>query len=125
MASLMPVVIFGGLLAFQCVLMGLFLMKELPGMDRELRELLGPLSRSWLFAIVSFAPMMLEIRENGIAYGGLRFLPWRAVTGYHWMDGKHGVRLTISSAKGKHVTVISPGDRDPVQRLLDAKQVSP
>ncbi len=135
---LMLVVIFGGLLAFQCVAMGPFLMKELPRFEREMELGLPPMA--WLIAIAVFAPLMLslvyalallwwrvtpmtlEIRENGIGFGGLRFLPWRAVTGYHWMDAKRGVRLTISSAAGKHVAVISPGDRDPVQRLLDAKR---
>jgi hypothetical protein len=68
--------------------------------------------------------LTLEIRENGIGMGGLRFIPWRTVTGYHWIDGKHGAVLTILCSSRKHVAVLSFDTRDAVQELLDAHVVS-
>ncbi len=67
--------------------------------------------------------LTLEIRENGIGTGGLRFIPWRTVTGYHLIDGKHGAVLTILCSSRKHVTVLSRDARDAVQELLDSHVV--
>ncbi|NQU21667.1 MAG: hypothetical protein HQ567_10315 [Candidatus Nealsonbacteria bacterium] len=130
-------VVFGGLLAFQCVILGPFVMEELPRIEPKMELGLPPMA--WLFAILTFAPlilalvhgfallwwrvtpMTLEIRENGIAYGGLKFLPWSKVTGYRWVEAKYAVQLTITSTAGKRVTAISFAERDAVQSLLDGK----
>jgi hypothetical protein len=137
MLWLMLAVVFGGLLAGQCVAMG-HLFKGMPGLNQALPGVgiplmtrliaitaFAPLTLAlvWVFALLwwQVTPMTLEIRENGIGYGGFRFLPWSAVTGYNLMDAKYAVQLTISSAARKHLTVISFGERDEVQRLLDAK----
>lgn len=132
------VAIFGGLLAYQCVVM-VPLMNRMAVLDHDLRGpglghfgwyttiSLAPLTLALVYALVLLwwrvTPLTLEIRENGIGFGGLKFVPWKTVAGYEWMDGKHGLRLTILSAARKRVTVISFGDREAVQRFLDAKMV--
>jgi hypothetical protein len=70
-------------------------------------------------------PMTLEMRENGVGIGGLKFFSWSAITDCEWMDGKYATILTLRCRSRKHVALMPVDAREPVQRLLEAKGIKP
>jgi hypothetical protein len=65
------------------------------------------------------SPMTLEIRENGIGIGGLRFFQWSVITGCQWSEGKHVAILSLWCHSRKYVALVPSDARESVQRLLE------
>lgn len=139
------VVVFGSLLVFACVLTipivkNMSRLDQVPGLPAIGLVMLvmfisafAPLMLGLVYAITLFwwqvTPMTLEIRENGVGIGGLRFFPWSAITSCQWMEGKHATILTLSCHSRKHsrkyVGVMPFSARESVQRLLETQGIKP
>jgi hypothetical protein len=135
------VVIFGGFLVGACVMAiptikNMSRLDQVPGLPPMGFVMLvmfisafAPLMLGLVYAITlswwQVTPMTLEIRENGVGIGGLRFLPWSAITGCQWMDGKHAAILTLWCHSRKYVVVMPLNTRESVQRLLEAQGIKP
>ena len=132
------VVIFAGILVGACVIF-MPAMKEMSRLEQGLGwtafglatslSVFAPPMLALVYAITlswwQVTPMTLEIRENGIGIGGLRFFLWSAITGCQWTDGKHAAILTLWCHSRKNVAMMPLDAREPVQRLLEAKGIKP
>ncbi len=136
-------VVCAGFLVGGCVFM-LSLLKEGLRMEQELRRPVG-LGIEFIFACMGIhwvVPMLglvyvttlswwrfgmttLEIRENGVGVGGVRFFPWSAIDRCQWKNGKHAAVLTIVrrtrffALPRKCMAMIPFDARESIERLLD------
>jgi hypothetical protein len=68
-------------------------------------------------------PLSPEFRTNGVAIGGLTFLPWNDITVCRWTEAKYAATVLFSCGNRKRIAVVPKRAHESVRALLESKGV--